>query len=200
MPHFKPSKTSVIVITISLIILSILLIRLEIITKYPYGAIILYKHYKLKKEFQKELDEKWEQRMEEIEQERKLMEEYLNEQMRLAKEKSKLLENDHYGGKTPEETLALFVEALKKKDYKLAAKYYVPWMWKWAEQDTKDWIENYPDGLKKFLDAYDNGTIKRDTSYTQGLALDVYPPGKPYPYSIKMIFNDKIGIWKIEEF
>ncbi|MBI2021216.1 hypothetical protein HYS99_01740 [Candidatus Giovannonibacteria bacterium] len=32
---------------------------------------------------------------------------------------------DTYGGKTPEETLALFIEALKKGDTNLAAKYFV---------------------------------------------------------------------------
>ena len=32
---------------------------------------------------------------------------------------------DIYGGKTPEETLSLFVDALKKGDVKLASKYFV---------------------------------------------------------------------------
>ena len=35
----------------------------------------------------------------------------------------KLYEADTYGGKTPEETLALFIDALKKGDTDLAAKY-----------------------------------------------------------------------------
>ncbi|MEK7143610.1 MAG: hypothetical protein AAB756_02155, partial [Patescibacteria group bacterium] len=33
---------------------------------------------------------------------------------------------DTYGGATPEETLALFIDALKKGDTDLAAKYFVP--------------------------------------------------------------------------
>lgn len=33
--------------------------------------------------------------------------------------------NDTYGGKTPEETLALFIDALKKGDIDLAAKYMI---------------------------------------------------------------------------
>jgi hypothetical protein len=37
----------------------------------------------------------------------------------------KLYEEDTYGGKTPEETLALFIDALKKGDTDLAAKYFV---------------------------------------------------------------------------
>ena len=34
-------------------------------------------------------------------------------------------ENDTYGGTTPEETLALFIDALKKGDIDLASKYFV---------------------------------------------------------------------------
>lgn len=34
-------------------------------------------------------------------------------------------ENDTYGGDTPEETLALFIEALEKGDVELASKYFV---------------------------------------------------------------------------
>src|SRR3989344_2028803 len=37
----------------------------------------------------------------------------------------KLYEEDTYGGKTPEETLALFIDALKKGNTDLAAKYVV---------------------------------------------------------------------------
>src|SRR6266403_2009295 len=33
--------------------------------------------------------------------------------------------NDPYGGATPEETLKLFIDALEKKDYALASKYFV---------------------------------------------------------------------------
>ncbi|MEK7083363.1 MAG: hypothetical protein AAB972_04260, partial [Patescibacteria group bacterium] len=34
-------------------------------------------------------------------------------------------QNDTYGGTTPEETLRLFIDALKKEDIDLAAKYFV---------------------------------------------------------------------------
>jgi hypothetical protein len=33
--------------------------------------------------------------------------------------------DDKYGGKTPEETYSMFLEALKKKDIELASKYFV---------------------------------------------------------------------------
>ena len=37
----------------------------------------------------------------------------------------KLYESDTYGGQTPEETLALFIDALKKGDADLASKYFI---------------------------------------------------------------------------
>lgn len=39
------------------------------------------------------------------------------------KEYKKLMAEDKYGGKTPEETLKMFIEALKKEDFELASKY-----------------------------------------------------------------------------
>jgi hypothetical protein len=47
--------------------------------------------------------------------------------------------NDTYGGKTPEETYDLFIDALKKGDVELASKYFVV-----EKQD--DWLET----LRKF--------------------------------------------------
>jgi hypothetical protein len=38
---------------------------------------------------------------------------------------AKEIKADKYGGKTPEETYAMFVEALKKEDIDLAVKYFV---------------------------------------------------------------------------
>ena len=37
----------------------------------------------------------------------------------------KTMTEDTYGGETPEETLAMFIEALEKKDIELASKYFV---------------------------------------------------------------------------
>jgi len=47
------------------------------------------------------------------------------EQQRLAEELEKQYMEDIYGGATPEETLALFIDALKAGDIDLAAKYFV---------------------------------------------------------------------------
>jgi len=44
-------------------------------------------------------------------------------------------ENDIYGGETPEETLALFIDALEAGDIELASKYFLP-------DDREKWAEN----------------------------------------------------------
>src|SRR3989338_7771460 len=54
----------------------------------------------------------------------------------------KLYQEDTYGGKTPEETLALFIDALKKSDTDLAAKYFVI-------DEQEKWREN----LRKIKEA-----------------------------------------------
>ena len=42
------------------------------------------------------------------------------------KDLKRAYDEDTYGGKTPEETLALFIAALKKGDIELASRYFVP--------------------------------------------------------------------------
>lgn len=43
----------------------------------------------------------------------------------MTKERELLYKNDLYGGKTPEETFVMYVEALKKGDLELASRYFV---------------------------------------------------------------------------
>jgi len=43
----------------------------------------------------------------------------------MTKERELLYKNDLYGGKTPEETFVMYVEALKKGDLDLASRYFV---------------------------------------------------------------------------
>lgn len=55
--------------------------------------------------------------------------------------------NDFIGGDTPEQTIDLFVEALKKEDYSLAIKYF-------AAEEQEKWIENLTISNKKNLDEW----------------------------------------------
>src|SRR3989344_1100096 len=49
----------------------------------------------------------------------------LRKQMKMVEEWENKYKNDTFGGSTPEETLTLFIDALKKGDTDLAAKYFV---------------------------------------------------------------------------
>ncbi len=115
-------------------------------------------------------------------------------------ETNDMLKADTYGGKTPEETMAMFVEALKAKDAALASKYYMPWLQSDAEKDTLDWIENYPDGLQKFIDAYDTGIVSKKARVI-GIGFKIFDSeSDKYPYIIEMELNKVNNIWKITDF
>ena len=66
----------------------------------------------------------------------------------------------------------------------------------------EDWVENYPDGLKKFLDAYDLGevVVYSDGSLTDYVVVDITAPNETTPYELKMQLNKINQIWKISEF
>ena len=48
--------------------------------------------------------------------------------------------NDPYGGSTPEETLALFIDALKKGDAELASNYFIPEKREEYKKAVTNWI------------------------------------------------------------
>ncbi len=111
-----------------------------------------------------------------------------------------MLRADTYGGATPEETLALFVEALEARDATLASKYYMPWLQDDAEKDMEDWIMSGV-GIQKFITTCKTGILKIDDSYVIGLSVDVYESSEDqYPYVLKMELNEENNIWKITEF
>ncbi len=101
---------------------------------------------------------------------------------------------DTYGGKTPAETLSLYIEAVKKGDYELASKYFV---------------EKY---RQKELDSYKNAeqkNIDNIISLLEGALLNIkngqgsYDPEKIGFVMLKPILVDfelyPNGIWKIIE-
>ncbi len=127
---------------------------------------------------------------------------YLKEADRIERKYKAMLKADHYGGKTPEETLDMFVDALKKRDYKLAAKYYLPWKQKEAEEDLKDWMEEHTKGFQLFLSVYDKDLIKTEDSalnYLKSVKI-MRDPGEKHSYYINMRLNEINNIWKISGF
>jgi hypothetical protein len=70
------------------------------------------------------------------------------------KELEKQYAEDPYGGETPEETLQLFIDALKKGDTELAAKYFIldkqeEWLEDLEKLGNRDLIDETLDDLNK---------------------------------------------------
>lgn len=112
----------------------------------------------------------------------------------------KAMREDTYGGKTPEETLQLFIDALKKEDIDLAAKYFV--LNTNGEQDPK-WKE----ALLKTKEAGKLNEViellskampeEKDRAYEEDFKFSVYENNKLKAY-INLEFNKYSGVWKIE--
>lgn len=110
------------------------------------------------------------------------------------------LKEDTYGGKTPEETLQLFIDALKKEDIDLAVKYFVinfngepdP---KWKDALLKAKNEQ---NLLKIIDILSK--LKLDKShYTEDYAWFTLDNKEGVAeYTIILKFNSSSQIWKIE--
>ena len=102
--------------------------------------------------------------------------------------------NDTYGGATPEETLQLFIDALKKGDTDLAVKYFIPE--KQKEEGEKLRIgkeKNNLDFLLGFLEKAGYGKQIREGVYQMAVAQD----GKAI-MSFDFVLNKYTSKWKIE--
>lgn len=116
------------------------------------------------------------------------------------------LREDTYGGKTPEETLQMFIEALKKGDIELASKYFA--------LDTNEQSYNaeyyltrkkWEEGLKK---AKDDGklegillklsTIKLTFKNDDGALFKLYNSKGEIDVLVEIKLNKNSGVWKIE--
>jgi len=107
---------------------------------------------------------------------------------------------DIYGGKTPEETLKMFIDALKKGDAELASKYFMleesgKINQKWAKglQDTKD------AGQFQYLANLLSGAVadKGNSTSAEDFKFKAYENNVLKAY-INMQLNKYSGVWKIE--
>ena len=133
----------------------------------------------------------------------------------------KALREDTVGGKTPEETLQGFVEALKKRDFDLASKYF--WLdkqeeWKKGlirteeegkidemiselENAPKIWEEKSIDNTSavfSYKEHLEERTVKLPNG-AGGFIETVLPAGE-YKQEIRFLFNEFSNVWKIESF
>ena len=113
----------------------------------------------------------------------------------------KLMREDIYGGKTPEETLKLFVEALKKEDVELASKYFMlddegsreRWVERLGELKEKKLLEQMAEDIEK--------KAKPDLEsrlYESDFNFVVLKEDGSIGAEINMELNKFSGLWKIE--
>ncbi len=111
------------------------------------------------------------------------------------------MRNDTYGGKTPQETLNLFISALEKEDVELASRYFIL-----RSDGTSDMQL-----LGNIKTAKDNGELiiiinklkkaepyKKDIAYETDYKFVVFDDNKEVDVYIDMKFNKYSGVWKIE--
>lgn len=106
-----------------------------------------------------------------------------------------LYKKDTHGGATPEETLQLFIDALKKGDTELAAKYYLP---EKQKEEAEDLVETNRNGfLNSYIQILD-GT-KRISKFSDGSYEFLFfdKNGKQIHIE-RFVFNPSTKVWKIE--
>lgn len=139
--------------------------------------------------------------------------------LNMTKEIENYLANDTYGGKTPEETYALYIEALKRGDTETASKYFywerqVGQKEKLDELKNKGELEKYIADLPKWSDLKEEEYWDKDErlySWIEilkepvstklpdgagGFIEHTFQPG-PYKQEITFWLNRQANIWKI---
>jgi hypothetical protein len=107
---------------------------------------------------------------------------------------SKPYREDNYGGKTPEETWAMFLDALRKGDVELASKYFVP-------EKQEEWKSIIQRTIKEkgVLEIEKLANIKFDskTNETAYYYRLINEGGKEVNSSVIFILNPYTKVWKI---
>ena len=97
---------------------------------------------------------------------------------------------DTYGGKTPQETLEMYIDAVQKGDYELASKYFI------GDKQEKELIDldrTSPENLQKIINLLKED-LKSPGSFSE--KRDGFAIRKPLLVDFKLYPN---GIWKIIE-
>ncbi len=115
------------------------------------------------------------------------------------------MKKDTYGGKTPEETLKMFIDALKKDDVELASKYFM------LETNTNDpnyltrkkWEDTLAKtqeqkGFKDVIDIISKMTLDEKMSSSNTTWFALRNSEGIVDYSIILIKNKYSNVWKIE--
>ena len=102
-------------------------------------------------------------------------------------------ESDKWGGKTPEETVGLFTEAVKKGDFELASKYGRP--------EIKSELEKMKaDGqINLLISALENGELEENPGFG-GNSFDLRIKEGNEKYWVLSLYKSEGDTWKIVEF
>ena len=114
----------------------------------------------------------------------------------------KAREADIYGGKTPEETLQMFIEALENRDLELASKYFA------IDNDSVERDSEHLENLKKaekecrvplIINAVSKAKYDQELkgASDNSVWFVVLEEGEPIA-DINLEFNQYSGVWKIE--
>ena len=103
---------------------------------------------------------------------------------------------DPYGGDTPEETLNLFIEALKAGDLELASKYFVV-------EKQASMLEEFKNGVNsgglqtliKILDYEREGYYLSPTDFE----FDTFTNDNDQEFSFNLVLNQQTNKWKMYE-
>ena len=101
-----------------------------------------------------------------------------------------LVEADTYGGKTPQETLTMFISAVEVGDYELASKYFVV-------EKQEEWKSNF--AIIKNMDEYIKDTKEIKNNINSGrysYEKDWFSIEKPI-HTVFILYPN--GIWKIKQ-
>ena len=104
---------------------------------------------------------------------------------------------DIYGGKTPEETLGLFVDALKNGDVDLASKYFVLSKQEEIKEDLG--MIKQRDNFEKFLPILTSQTEKHFYEYDNSYEFNFLNNEKVSIFSLFLSLNRESNLWKIED-
>ena len=109
-----------------------------------------------------------------------------------------LMKADAVGGQTPEETLKMFIEALRQEDVALAAQYFLlddegkRDKWVTYLQDVKD------SGLMQKMASDLEGAKAGVGAYEKDFVFEILLEDGSVGKSIDMELNESSGVWKIE--
>jgi len=108
----------------------------------------------------------------------------------MRQEEQKKLMSDTYGGRTPQETLQMYISAVEKGDYELASKYFV----EKARDKELDSLKNSP--INNVINI--NDMLKQSIFTDDGYTWDRKEYGVSRPIFVGFILYPN-GIWKITE-